>query len=307
MVWAPQKKYSMKYRNLGATGLLCSEVAFGCMSLGGDDKANARLIHRSRDCGINFFDTADRYNDGQNESSLGKALRGMRQEVILATKVGNVARPGGGMDWDPSQKHILSAIDQSLKRLRTDYIDLYQLHGGTIEDPLDETIEAFEQLQAKGKIRYYGISSIRPNAIRAYAGQSRMSTVMMSYSLLDRKPEESVLSFLEQRGLGMLARGTLAKGLLAGKLAAAFLGHSAEEVDRVLRGLRDGIIPERSLAQTALRFVLAQPVVSCAVVGIRTLAQLEEIARTPDSPKLSGVELETIRSLAPPQRYEQHR
>ena len=158
----------MQYNPLGTSDLNVSEVSFGCMSLGSDDAANAQLLHRAHDEGINYFDTADIYNKGQNEITVGKALAGRRDKVIIATKAGNVWRAdGSGLDWNPSKDHILRSATQSLKRLRTDYIDLYQLHGGTINDPIDETIEAFEMLVSQGKIRYYGISSIRPNVWNA--------------------------------------------------------------------------------------------------------------------------------------------
>src|SRR5882724_1023228 len=156
----------MRYRTLGGSQLNVSEIGFGCMSLGEDGRSNTALLHRALEKGINFFDTADLYQQGRNETFVGKALHNKRSEVIIATKVGNQWRPdGSGWDWNPRKVYILEAVNQSLSRLQTDYIDLYQLHGGTIDDPIDETIEAFEQLQQQGKIRYYGISSIRPNVI----------------------------------------------------------------------------------------------------------------------------------------------
>src|SRR5690606_13042544 len=123
-------------------------------------------------------------------------------EIILATKVGNRFEEGKkGWSWDPSKKYIKSAVKDSLRRLQTDYIDLYQLHGGTIDDPIDETIEAFEELKQEGIIRYYGISSIRPNVIREYVQKSNIVSVMMQHSLLDRRPEESVLELLAENNI----------------------------------------------------------------------------------------------------------
>ncbi|MCW3118914.1 MAG: oxidoreductase, partial [Chitinophagaceae bacterium] len=165
--------FNMKYNLLGKSSLAISEIGFGCMSLKGPEKENSDLIHKALDSGINFFDTADIYSQGKNEIIVGKALNKKRKEVIIATKVGNQWRKdGSGLDWNPDKKHILAAVEESLLRLQTDYIDLYQLHGGTINDTLDETIEAFEFLQAQGKIRHYGISSIRPNVIREYVQRS---------------------------------------------------------------------------------------------------------------------------------------
>jgi aryl-alcohol dehydrogenase-like predicted oxidoreductase len=170
----------MIYKQLGNSDLRVSEVSYGCMSLGEDHQANVELLHRALDQGINLFDTADLYQKGENEVTVGKVFAGMREKVILATKVGNQWRPdGSGWDWNPTKAYILRAVEESLKRLQTDYIDLYQLHGGTIDDPIDETIEAFEQLRQQGKIRYYGISSIRPQVIREYVSRSRIVSVMM--------------------------------------------------------------------------------------------------------------------------------
>ena len=145
------------------------------MSLGENDEANSRLLNEAFDKGINFFDTADLYQKGFNETTVGKALKEKRKEVIIATKVGNQWREdGSGWDWNPNKAYIFSAVEKSLQRLQSDYIDLYQLHGGTIDDPIDETIEAFELLKQQGKIRYYGISSIRPNVIREWIKRSNI-------------------------------------------------------------------------------------------------------------------------------------
>jgi aryl-alcohol dehydrogenase-like predicted oxidoreductase len=131
----------MHYRKLGKSTLEVSEIGFGCMSLRGDETSDIRLILKAIDGGINFFDTADLYDHGRNEILVGKALHEKRKQVILATKVGNQwKKDGSGWDWNPRKDYILACIDESLRRLNTDYIDLYQLHGGTIEDPIDETI-----------------------------------------------------------------------------------------------------------------------------------------------------------------------
>src|SRR5438105_13317308 len=152
------------------------------MSLKGDQSGNEKIIHQAVEYGINFFDTADLYDKGMNEVSVGKALKAKRNEVIIATKAGNQWRKdGSGWDWNPKKEYILNCAEDSLKRLKTDHIDLYQLHGGTIDDPIEETIEAFETLKKQGKIRYYGISSIRPNVIKKYVAISNIVSVMMQY------------------------------------------------------------------------------------------------------------------------------
>ena len=181
----------MEKRKIGCSDLWVSKMGLGCMSLGTDVKKAAEIIESALDEGINYFDTADLYNFGVNEEIVGKTLAAKRDEVVIATKVGN--RWNNGEDtwhWDASKEYIKEAVKESLRRLQTDYIDLYQLHGGTMEDRFEETVEAFDELQAEGLIRYYGISSIRPNVIRRYAEHSSAVSVMMQYSLLDRRPEE---------------------------------------------------------------------------------------------------------------------
>lgn len=298
----------MKYNKLGKSDLHISEIGFGCMSLGDNTLENTFLVHRALERGINFFDTADLYDHGSNEVQLGQALKGKRDKAIIATKVGNQWRADkSGWDWNPTKAYILQAVEESLRRLDTDYIDLYQLHGGTLEDPIDDTIAAFEQLKQEGKIRYYGISSIRPNVIRTFIERSNIVSVMMQYSLLDRRPEEAALELLKSNDIGVLARGGVAKGLLAGKHPEPYLNHDAAAVAKAALAVADISGQDRSLAQTALRFILAQPAVAAAVVGIRTLQQLEQAAGVSVSPALTSAELDKLRDVIQANKYEQHR
>ncbi len=298
----------MHYNTLGSSDLKISQVSFGAMSLQGSDAENAALIGLALEAGINYFDTADMYDKGNNERTLGKALQHKRKDVIIASKVGNQWRPdGSGWDWNPRKEYILAAVEDSLQRLQTDYIDLYQLHGGTLNDPIDETIEAFELLQQQGKIRYYGISSIRPNVIREYVKRSRIVSVMMQYSLLDRRPEESCLSLLQQHNIGVLARGSVAKGLLVNKAAAPYLNYTASEVEQAAVAVRALSNAQRGPAQTALRFVLQQPAISSAVVGIRTPGQLQDAVAAVNAPPLSADEITQLRKAVPVNQYQEHR
>ena len=278
------------------------------MSLGTDHAENARLLHRALDKGINYFDTADLYDKGQNEVTVGKAFSGLRDKVIIATKVGNQWRPdGSGWDWNPTKAYILQAVEASLKRLQTDYIDLYQLHGGTINDPIDETIEAFELLQQQGKIRHYGISSIRPNVIRQYVKRSNMVSVMMQYSLLDRRAEEEMLDLLQQHEIGVLARGSLAQGLLAGKAAKAHLSYTSEQEHKDAEAVSVVAGPSRKAAEVAVRYALHHPAVTSAVLGIRTSAQLEDALLAASAAPLTTAEVNKLQQVLPPNRYEEHR
>lgn len=298
----------MHYRQLGTSDLSISEISFGCMSLGNNHDANATLLHRAHDQGINYFDTADIYQNGFNEETVGRAFKSRRAQVIIATKVGNQARAdGGGLDWNASGNYIREAVEKSLKRLQTDYIDLYQLHGGTLQDPIDETIGAFESLKQQGKIRHYGISSIRPNVIREYVKRSNMVSVMMQYSLLDRRPEEECLPLLHQNNIGVLARGSVAKGLLLGKPAEAYLNYTAAEVSNAAEAIAWVSGAKRTPTATALKFVLQHPALTSAVVGIRTQQQLEDNIYASTAPLLTPAEWEHLRNAVSINRYDQHR
>ena len=264
----------MNKRRLGSSSILVTKISFGCMSLDVHSKESEGILKDAFKAGINLFHTADLYDKGENEKLVGRALKSVRNQVIIATKVGNQWREdGSGWDWNPTKDYILNAVDKSLHRLQTDYIDLYQLHGGTIDDPIDETIEAFELLKERGKIREYGISSIRPNVIREWVLRSKMTSVMMQYSLLDRRPEEEILDLLRQNNISVITRGTLAKGLLIDKPAGLYLGCAQDEVDRIQNHLKE--TPNRISA--AVNFVLKHPAVASAVLGIRTFDQLKSI------------------------------
>jgi 1-deoxyxylulose-5-phosphate synthase len=301
----------MKQNRLGNSDLYVSEMGLGCMTLGTDETKAVSIIHEAVELGINFFDTADLYDDGRNEELLGKAIKNHRSDLIIATKVGNRRQPGKeGWVWDPSKAYILSAVKDSLKRLGTDYIDLYQLHGGTIEDPIEETIEAFEELKKEGLIRYYGISSIRPNVIREYVRRSGITSLMSQYSMLDRRPEEEVLPQLVEHGIGLIARGPLAGGILtsggANKAERDYLDYSRDELPEVRRKLMELAGDTRTLGQIALRYVLDEPGVSVAIPGASSLEQLRNNVSVAGI-QLSADERDVIRTVTRANRYTAHR
>lgn len=298
----------MRYRKLGNSELAVSEISLGCMSLGKDHAENAKIIQKGIDLGINFFDTADLYAKGLNEESLGKALKNYRKKVLIATKVGNKWRPDGeGWDWMASKSYIMEAVYKSLDRLQTDYIDLYQLHGGTLEDPIEECIEAFELLKEKGLIRYYGISSIRPSLIQAWVKKSNLSSVMTQYSLLDRRPEEFSLDFLHAHNVSVLVRGALAKGLLVQKPAAAYLSYPAEEVNLAQAAISRQENSRRSKAQVALQYCLGHDAVTSIVAGASSVAQITENAESSDALPLELSERIDLQTSIRPIQYQKHR
>jgi len=300
----------MKKNRLGKSGLTVGEIGLGCMSLGTEEASAIALVHEALDRGVTLLDTADLYDGGRNEEIVGKAIRGRRDRVVLATKAGNRAIPGKeGWTWDPSKKYILSAVKESLRRLGTDYLDLYQLHGGTIDDPIDETIEAFELLKREGVIREYGISSIRPNVIREYAARSGIVSVMNAYSIVDRRAEETVLPLLRENGISVIARGPLAGGALAAGRRPA-KGVPDYELDELvaLRAKLSGLeTAERSLTQLAIRYSLSHPAVSVAVPGARTREQLLDNLAAADVPELTEEEIGAIRQASKANLYAQHR
>ncbi|QRG68878.1 aldo/keto reductase [Brevibacillus choshinensis] len=300
----------MKTTRLGSSDLMVTEVGFGCMTVGTDETKAVALIQEALERGINFLDTSDLYEAGRNEELVGKAIQGRRDKVILATKVGNRRIPGqDGWVWDPSKAYILSAVKESLRRLQTDYIDLYQLHGGTLDDPIDETIEAFEQLKREGVIRHYGISSIRPNVIREYAARSSIVSVMNQYSILDRRAEEEVLPMLQARGISVIARGPVASGALAEnkKVAKGYLDYSMEEIVAVREKLAPLVNRTRSMSQLAIRYSLSHPAVATVIPGASSREQLLQNIEAVNVPPLTAEEIAAIRSFSKASRYELHR
>lgn len=307
----------MEKRRLGTSDLSVSKMGLGCMSLGTDTATAEKIIKTALDEGVNYFDTADLYDYGVNEEIVGKSLASVRDQVIIATKVGNRwTEKKDGWRWDPSNHYIKEAVKKSLERLGIDYIDLYQLHGGTIGDPIDDTIEAFEELKAEGLIRHYGISSIRPNVIREYASKSSIVSVMMQYSLLDRRPEE-IMPLFEESGISIVTRGSLAKGLLSDKMLGMkdgqwedkdYLDYSSNDVKELIESIQAKLLHDnRSLNELAFQFNLANRAVAAVVAGASTVEQVRDNARAVNSPALSKEELAFLQLITKESRYTDHR
>lgn len=306
----------MKKNRLGTSDLYVSALGLGCMSLGTDKEKAASIIDRAVDLGVNYLDTADLYDFGLNEEIVGEAIKKRRQNIILATKVGNRWEEGkDGWSWDPSKAYIKEQVKNSLRRLQTDYIDLYQLHGGTIEDHIDESIEAFEELKTEGAIRHYGISSIRPNVIREYVQKSSIISVMMQYSILDRRPEEEIMDFLAEHSISIIARGPLAKGLLTNqgmkKLEEKFSGkgyldYSYKELCAIIPKLQQ-LRPHHTLNETAIQYCLHSPAIGAVIPGASSIKQLKENVDAANSTPLLDEEKKQIQQLSKAIQYEAHR
>ncbi|KOS69292.1 oxidoreductase [Lysinibacillus contaminans] len=269
----------MKKRQLGSSDLFISEISLGGMSLSTDKEKAASIVDMALDAGINTIDTADLYDFGVNEEIIGSILGKRRQDIVLATKVGNRWTEGvDGWCWDASPSYIKEAARASLKRLGTDYIDVYQLHGGTIEDDWDGIIDTFESLKKDGLIREYGISSIRPNVLKRFLPASSAKSVMMQYSALDRRPEEW-FDFVASEGASVVTRGTVAKGLLTNewderlRRANGYNAYTAEELHKTLAKLAAHY---GDLHALALAFNLKEPAIASTVIGASSRQQLEE-------------------------------
>ncbi|RJS66881.1 aldo/keto reductase [Priestia filamentosa] len=306
----------MEKRRLGRSDLHVSVMGLGCMSLGQDREKAKSIIDGALEQGVNYLDTADLYDFGTNEELVGEAIKGRRKDLILATKVGNKFEKGKeGWTWDPSKAHIKESVKKSLQRLQTDYIDLYQLHGGTIEDPIDETIEAFEELKKEGLIREYGISSIRPNVIREYVEKSSIVSVMMQYSILDRRPEESIEELLAEHNISIVARGPLAKGLLTSRgtdqlqrkfYNKDYLNYKYEDLERTILHIAN-VRPTHSLEQTALQYCLHNKAVASVIAGASSVEQVLSNTTAAGSLPLKDSEVEDIKRLTKANQYESYR
>ncbi|QHJ71090.1 aldo/keto reductase [Planococcus halotolerans] len=299
----------MKMKNLGTSNLKVSEIALGCMSLPNNLNEAQSIIDEALNVGITYFDTADLYGKGQNEEVVGQALGSRRQEIILATKVGNQwNRHSDQVTWNPSPDYIKSQVHESLRRLKTDYIDLYQLHGGMITDPSEETIEAFETLKKEGLIREYGISSIRPNVIKRFMEQSAIVSIMMQYSLLDRRPEE-FLDEIGASGISVVTRGTLAKGLLTSealdraKDKNGYMDYSQEELEKVLNEL---LSIEPNLNALALHAALQHGTVASIVAGASSPAQIRDTIAAYET-SISADQINMAKKYTTKAKYKEHR
>ncbi|CAM3711770.1 aldo/keto reductase [Alkalicoccus chagannorensis] len=303
----------MKQNQLGSSQLMVSEIGFGCMSLSGEKDADTKLIHEALDEGINFFDTADLYQYGRNEEIVGSALRDRRHQAVIATKGGNEFGQGiDGWRWNASKEYIKEACRRSLKRMGLDYIDLYQLHGGTIEDDWDDVFEALDELQQEGLIRCYGMSSIRPNVIKRFSGNPGVVSNLMQYSLLDRRAAE-FMPLLDEHGISLISRGPVAKGLLTGswenKLSDdGYLAYSSEELSTVLPEL-EKLAAEAgmSLSSLALRFILDQENPASAIQGARTSEQLQINVQAARAERLNEDVMDALKHVTKATTFENHR
>jgi aryl-alcohol dehydrogenase-like predicted oxidoreductase len=304
----------MHYRLFGRTGLYVSELCFGAMTFGGkgfwevvgktpQDEAD-RLVGVALDAGINFFDTADVYSEGESERILGKALGPRRRDIVLATKVRGRVGPGPNQ-VGLSRRHIHEAIDGSLKRLGTDWVDLYQIHGFDAATPLDETLRGLDDVVRAGKVRYVGCSNLaawqlaKANGLAARQGWERFESLQAYYTIAGRDLEREIVPLLRDEQMGLMVWSPLAGGLLSGKFARDGQGPAGTRrasfdfppvnKDRAFNCVdamkKVGDARGVSVAQVALAWLLSKSHVTTLIIGAKNEEQLK------DNLAVTGLEL----------------
>ncbi len=309
----------MKRRTLGRQGLIVSPLGLGCMGMsefyGATNEAESiATIHRALELGIDFLDTADMYGPFTNEKLVGKAIRGRRDQVVLATKFGNERRSDGtwiGINGRP--EYVRQACDASLQRLGVDHIDLYYQHRVDINVPIEETVEAMAELVRQGKVRYLGLSEAAPATIRRAHAVHPITALQTEYSLWSRDPEDEILPTVRELGIGFVAYSPLGRGFLTGRFqrfedlpegdfrrnSPRFQGENFQKnldlLDRVKAiAAEKGVTP----AQLALAWLLAQGDDIVPIPGTKQVKYLEENVAAVDI-KLSPEDLRRIDEVAP--------
>jgi aryl-alcohol dehydrogenase-like predicted oxidoreductase len=295
----------MEYRQFGKTDLKVSAIGFGCWEIGGtygriDETQFRRAVEQAIDSGITCFDTAEAYGMGVSEQALGEALGGRRRDVSIVTKFG-VGYPELPTRRDSSRERVRASIENSLKNLRTDHVDVYLVHWPDPDTPLDETIRALDEIVAQGKARYVGVSNFRLAQIETCMRLRRIDVVQYGWNMFDRRMQEEIFPYCARQQIGVMAYGSLAYGMLSGTFHS---GMRFEEDDWRSRGGMLGSLnlfrtlfgPEhfprnlaavedlkrlaakygKTLPQFALRWTMSNPVVGTALVGFRQPAEVGE-------------------------------
>jgi len=296
----------MEYVRLGSTGLKVSRVCLGCMSYGLPNESNPWMLNeeqsrpyikRALEAGINFFDTANVYSNGMSETVLGNSLRDFasRDEVVIATKV-RLPMGEGPNNYGLSRKHILNSIDASLKRLGTDYVDLYQIHRWDYETPIEETMEALYDIVRAGKARYIGASAMfawqfaKAQYTADLYGWTRFVSMQNHYNLIYREDERELLPFCQDQGIGVIPFSPLARGVLARKPAQGqedTIRYQSDSLAKSRYAQEDNLtVVERvsevagargiPMAQVALAWMYSKPIVNSPIIGATKPHHLED-------------------------------
>ena len=324
----------MQYLNLGNTGLKVSRLCLGCMTYGSSqwrewvlNEAESRpFIQRALEAGINFFDTANMYSVGASEEVVGRALRdfGKRDEIVIATKVFNPMRPdpnGRGL----SRKAIMTEIDHSLKRLGTDYVDLYQTHRWDYATPIEETMEALHDVVKAGKARYIGASSMfawqfaKAQFVAEKNGWTRFVSMQNHYNLIYREEEREMIPFCQDQGIGLIPWSPLARGFLAGnrnkqggETSRAKTDDYAKQMyyqddDFAIADCLSQVANAKGVSnmQVALAWILSKPAITAPIIGASKLKHLDEAISALDV-KLSDEEIKKLEEPYKPHKILGH-
>ncbi len=306
----------MRYRTLGITELQVSEIGFGTWGLGGtsygpvDDRESVRALKRAHELGINFYDTADLYGNGHSEVILRQALGSIRSKIYIATKGGTLPHSGFHMPQDFSPSYMRKALEASLSRLATDYVDLYQLHSPKLEDLTQELLETLETFRREGKVRHYGISVRSPKDGLAAMNKFQFSTVQANLNLIDHRAIEcGLLDLCAKKNIGMIARTPLCFGFLTGGLSSqtTFADGDHRKLWPKAQQNRwaNAVALFEQLYQArgetpalfALRFCLSQKAVSSVIPGMMNVREVEENAQAASLEPLTPHELEGVREI----------
>jgi aryl-alcohol dehydrogenase-like predicted oxidoreductase len=311
----------MKKIALGSTGLQVSRLGLGCMGMsafytgaGQDEQGSIATVHRALELGINFFDTAEMYGPYENEKLLAKALKGRRDEAVIATKFGTLNHQTNERQLDGSPANVRASVEGSLERLQTDHIDLYYQHRMDPNVPIEETVGALAELVAEGKIRGYGLSEAAPQTIRRAHAVLPMTALQTEYSLWSREPEAEILPVLRELGIGFVAYSPLGRGFLTGairsvdgladddfrRVSPRFAGDNLQENIRIVDAVEAVATELRARpGQVALAWILAQGDDIAPIPGTKRVERVEENAAADDL-VLSADQLQRLDSIAAP-------
>lgn len=312
----------MEKRQLGNSGIFVHPIGIGLWAMGGnqwgptEDKESLDTIDRALELGIDFFDTADVYGDGHSEVLLGKAMKGRRDKFILGTKIGWV-----NFDGDKQQsaytsvEKVKAGVEENLKRLDTDYIDVLQWHINFKDPTMENFIEGSMKLKQEGKIREFGVSTSDYPYIQAFFEKGEGQTLQIDYSILNRMAENEIFPFCQNHPVGTIIRGGLAMGLLTGKFTkdSAFADNDfrknwKDDSEQKVQFLKDldmveklkSAFPGENLAQLAIRFIMSHPAVSVVIPGAKRISQLESNFGAAEKGLLSQRELKLIDEIVSP-------
>jgi aryl-alcohol dehydrogenase-like predicted oxidoreductase len=313
----------LRFRTLGKSNLNITEIGFGLWAAGGDqwgatdDSEVLNAIDYALAQGMNFYDTADVYGGGHSEELLGQAMRGRRDKFIVATKIGWRDFDGErGQSAYTTVEKLIAGVESNLQRLNTDFIDVIQSHIDFRDPTMEIVVEGFQRLQKEGKVKAYGVSTSNFEYLKAFNVGGGCGTLQIDYSILNRMAEEEIFPYCQQNNIGVIVRGGLAMGILAGKFTPEtrfpegdFRRRWHENPDEyqvflndlaIVEKMRQLTTPERTLAHLALQFVLNHPAVTTVIPGIKDVSQTEKNIHAGLLPPLNTDEMNFINNLVAP-------